>query len=431
MQTRAVQVSRTVPFVTKPPSFCAFLAAALVATLLAPLAANAATVSVSYEAARATLTVTAGEGEANRVTVELRRDAMADAWSWLVTDTGARLLAGDGCTSVDEHSASCPARVPDSAQDPWHGTVAIALGDGDDWASAAGGCLASPHGVHPWSCYATLDGGAGDDTLFAVELFEVGNDLSGGAGNDVLHGHGDLRGGPGDDRLLAYPYDGQEATFQGGPGADTMIGDAYGIVDYSDRGNAVFVTLNNKLRDDGEKGENDLVLNVPEVYGGAGNDVLVGTERADWISGNGGSDTVRGKGGGDAIYGDGGEDALYGGRGDDDLVGDVNSGTRCDDRSSASGGDDRLYGGGGSDWIRGCGGDDLVHGGPARDVMSGSAGADRLVGGRGRDNVHAGAGNDTLSARDGYADRLVGWRGSDRARIDPGLDVTRSIERRF
>jgi len=57
-------------------------------------------------------------------------------------------------------------------------------------------------------------------------------------------------------------------------------------------------------------------------------------------------------------------------------------------------------------------------GGPGKDLLKLGDGQDRASGGRG---------GDTFRARDGFRDILRGGKGADSARVDFGLDLTRSI----
>ena len=144
-----------------------------------------------------------------------------------------------------------------------------------------------------------LDGGNGND------------ELHGGEGNDTLIGGGNndqLFGGGGDDII-----DGGYGTdlIDGGLGADT--------VDYSARGSAVFVDLAGTA-DDGPAGENDTVAaSIEHIWGGKGNDILIGDDRPNFIRGNGGDDTIAGRGDNDTLKGDAGRDKLYGDAGNDYL----------------------------------------------------------------------------------------------------------------
>jgi Ca2+-binding RTX toxin-like protein len=57
------------------------------------------------------------------------------------------------------------------------------------------------------------------------------------------------------------------------------------------------------------------------IYGGAGNDTLLGGTGGDAIYGGSGNDTITGDNGGDALYGGSGNDTLVGGTGTDLIIG--------------------------------------------------------------------------------------------------------------
>jgi uncharacterized delta-60 repeat protein len=88
----------------------------------------------------------------------------------------------------------------------------------------------------------------------------------------------------------------------------------------------------------------------------SGDDVVLGTRRADTIDGLEGRDVICGLGGGDLIDGGPGRDILIGGRGADTLRG--------------GDGRDRLVGGGGRDTLDGGGGRDRCMGGPGQDTAT-------------------------------------------------------------
>jgi len=237
-------------------------------------------------------------------------------------------------------------------------------------------------------------GGAGNDILdgsaypHALSLLgEAGNDsligsafadgLLGGDGDDIINGGdgGDsLNGGPGTDILLG---EGGNDLFDGGTaldGRDLMYGgDGLDVVGYMRRVNAVSVTLG-VGSDDGEAGENDAVgADIEAAQGGAGNDMLVGTDANEILVGNGGNDT---------LLGGGGADALVGGAGNDHLEGNGVS-------SGATVGTNQLNGGDG---------DDTLVGDPeAPDVFAGGAGNDTIIGTTDgfRETVACGDGTDT------------------------------------
>jgi Ca2+-binding RTX toxin-like protein len=146
----------------------------------------------------------------------------------------------------------------------------------------------------------TIHGNEGDDTVRGASEQDAiwgddgGDQLDGGAGNDViigLAGDDGIRGGLGDDSIEGD--DGND-TIDGGDGNDTITG-------------------NN------------------------GNDSINGAEGDDSISGGLGADKIYGEDGKDTLNGDGGNDIIVGGRGDDDIEGGAGY-----DRIEGSDGDD-LY----------------------------------------------------------------------------------------
>ncbi len=173
------------------------------------------------------------------------------------------------------------------------------------------------------------------------------------------------------------------------------------------------------------------------VDGGAGNDLIVGHNQADDLSGgadndliqgNGGDDTIDGGAGNDSlaggdgndtllgsdgldlVYGEAGSDVIFGGAGNDQLWGDMyKSGAPFDGPLD---GNDYIDGGAGDDQLVGQGGDDTLIGGADNDLLFGDAGNDTLLGGAGIDELQGGDGNDHL---DGGTenDRLLGQAGND------------------
>jgi Ca2+-binding RTX toxin-like protein len=180
----------------------ALLAAALL--LLAPAAAQAATVSL----AGATLSYVAAEGEANDLSVSLA------AGVYTLTDAaGEPVTAGAGCLQVLPAQATCPSA----------GITLLSL-DARDRADVI-------H-IGPGTANATLTGGAGDDVITGgdgADTLNGGTDadrLDGGAGIDTLNGDW------GDDTLIG----GLAAdTFNGGAGTD--------LADYSARVSAVTIWI--------------------------------------------------------------------------------------------------------------------------------------------------------------------------------------------
>lgn len=104
----------------------------------------------------------------------------------------------------------------------------------------------------------------------------------------------------------------------------------------------------------GAFGEYELVF--APAPGGAGSQVVVGTDGDDRLIGGSGSDLLCGGDGDDILTGGSGHDAMYGEGGDDQLT--------------AGSGDDSLDGGVGTDALSGGSGDDLLLGGER--VLEGS-----------------------------------------------------------
>ncbi|WP_169308814.1 calcium-binding protein [Paracoccus gahaiensis] len=198
----------------------------------------------------------------------------------------------------------------------------------------------------------TMSGRGGHDTLFGG----AGNDvLNGGTGNDMLYGGTGadrLFGGSGNDRLA---LDAGDDLIDGGTGIDWIT--AQGA-------RAVRVDLALASRQDTGMGR-DIIRNIENAQGGAGNDVLMGNARANALQGGAGNDQLIGRGGADRLFGGAGADTLLGGQGKDRLDGGT--------------GADRLLGGLDRDRLLGGAGNDTLIGGAGADVLTGGAGADIFV----------------------------------------------------
>ncbi len=149
------------------------------------------------------------------------------------------------------------------------------------------------------------------------------------------------------------------------------------------------------------------------LFGGDGNDRIIGGSGMDWLFGGNGSDTLNGWSGDDQFYWDAGADGLTGGSGwdyvifkdapagvtmdpdgvaDDGVSGEGDNigadierleGSAFNDWVVGSDVDNELFGGGGSDILLGQGGNDDLYG----DMGSGTRGADYFSGGPGFDEV--------------------------------------------
>ena len=262
--------------------------------------------------------------------------------------TSIRITGGDGADTIVATSLSTRATIEgDAGNDTLFGTAfddTLLGGAGNDTIIAAGG----NDTVNAGAGTDDVRGGNGDDILNGDEDNDT---LFGGAGNDTLNGN------DGDDTLL------------GGTGSDTANGGA---------GNDVLVG--------GESG-------VDTLNGNDGDDLLFGLSESDIISGGAGADTIYGNEGGDELRGGDGADRIFGGDGVDVLEGND--------------GADLLTGDDGADAIMGGADGDTVYGGAGADAIAGQAGNDALVGGVNRDVLIGGAGGDVLKGF-GSDDVLVG-----------------------
>lgn len=120
-----------------------------------------------------------------------------------------------------------------------------------------------------------------------------------------------------------------------------------------------------------------------EVNGGAGNDLLGGSDSAD------------------LIYGGTGQDRILGDAGDDLIIAGVGHGDDPD-------GDDTLEGGSGNDWL------------------TAGLGRDRLIAGAGVDVLYGGRDPEFFSTRDGGYDEIIpGGGGPDLISRDPSDKIYR------
>ncbi|VXD10314.1 calcium-binding protein [Planktothrix paucivesiculata] len=223
----------------------------------------------------------------------------------------------------------------------------------------------------------TLYGGGGNDTLLAAFSTDY---LYGDAGNDSLSGKFSLlEGGDGNDTLYGGDWTLQlpgvtdrvpTVTLSGGAGNDYLHG-AFGSVANLYNGGLgddtiVFTTTNDSLLGEGSVEGNDKISFVGGLAAGA---TGVSFVLFDTL----GNNTISGSDGNDSIVTGSGTDFLQGGSvatpaglavgfGDDTLV--------------AGGGNDYLFGGSGSDVLFGEAGNDTLQGGTERDTLVGGEGSD-------------------------------------------------------
>jgi Ca2+-binding RTX toxin-like protein len=272
-----------------------------------------------------TLIVEAAPGEANDVQLSPAGSSI------VVRDAGAPLTARSGCTQEDPNTVRCS-----PPEGPSTGIVLVRgeLGDEDDRLQNATDVATD------------VQGGSGADHLIGGSRSDS---FGGGAGRDRLEGAAgfdlllDGRGGKGR----------EPDVMDGGPGTDT--------VRYTTRKQRVFVNLNGA--GSGAQGEDDMLLGIEAVFGGAGPDIMRAGPDPVLFSGRGGNDRLAGSFGRDELYGDAGDDKLDGSFGNDRVEGGTGN-----DRLRGGCDRDKVYGGDGRDRIFDADGSrDLLRGGPLAD----------------------------------------------------------------
>jgi RTX calcium-binding nonapeptide repeat (4 copies)/Peptidase_C39 like family len=269
-------------------------------------------------------------------------------------------------------------------------------------------------------------GGAGDDFLTGG----TGNDLlAGNTGDDTLEGRAgndSLAGGSGDDTYVFAPS-------PTGLGADLITEAANAdtdTLDFSALAEGVTVRLGwttpQAVIGPYLKLTLSSGLGIEDVLGGAGNDWVVGNDRANVLDGAAGGDTLSGGGGADVLYGGDGNDDLHGDAGADNLHGgagnDVLDGGAGPNFLYGDDGNDTLFGGADNDWLDGGVGMDTLVGDAGNDKLFGGPGDDLLDGGAGDDTMDGGFGLDALLGRAGN-DSLTGGTGNDLMSGGTGMDV--------
>ena len=316
---------------------------------------------------------------------------------------------------------------------------------------------------------ATLDGGDGNDSLSAHSVGGLDADLLGDAGNDDFTTSDDvvpdISGGDGNDYVY-LPMPNEPTTVSGGAGTDTVEIDPTG----SNVSGTVRVNLDGQADSDfaGPVPLSTLgsdIENVTVSSGGSGGGQLNYSNL--FVNGNALDNviTVEGSPGGVAVVnGEAGNDQLvairdgpadlYGGDGNDTLVGDggdvaFSGGAGTDvadfsavtvplrvylDGSQPSGTANQIANGTGDTFdgtveeAYGGSGDDLIVGTLGPNALYGNGGNDTLVGNGGVDALFGGTGADTLVGRDGGATYINGGNdGSDVADTDPALDTVTGV----
>jgi Ca2+-binding RTX toxin-like protein len=234
-----------------------------------------------------------------------------------------------------------------------------------------------------WVSLLDLDGAEGEDYVTGL----------GGTGTvEPFRGRLNLRGGPGDDRLVGNNY---ANTLYPGPGHDEVDGGsqirtcAYlcdhredDVVSYEDATRAVRINWpHTHGNDDGSGSIDDLT----DIEG------IVGSGFDDRLSISTGNFLLDGAGGNDEVLGAHQADRLFGGAGDDLLIADADTTgiQTAADQLHGGPGDDSLVGGQDPDVLWGGPGDDQLSAGaiqrtdyeyPKRNTLDGGPGSDVLTG---------------------------------------------------
>ncbi|WP_342237921.1 calcium-binding protein [Inquilinus sp. OTU3971] len=250
--------------------------------------------------------------------------------------------------------------------------------------------------------HGTLKGNALDNDLSAGGGNPSNNHLFGLAGADTLNG------GYGDDVL------------DGGAGADRMFGaPGFDIADYSASSAGVTVDLTAGTGMGGDA-QGDTLIDIENVTGSQGKDILIGTAGTNVLAGWGGDDVLRGKAGADTLDGGAGSDiASYytsaagvtvnlatGTVSGGDAQGDTLIGVES--LGGSNQGNDSLVGSAGANTLSGWGGDDVLRGGAGADHLDGGAGADTASYYTGSVGVTVNLSTGTGSGGDAQGDILVG-----------------------
>ena len=334
-----------------------------------PSTALGATAFVVDEDGNGQLHYVAAPGEVNQVQ-QTQVETQTHFPDVTIHDSGAVIVAGEGCTQVDDHEVNCSDIE----------ITQIGLGDLGDTAAIHGG-------------YTIVDAGGGNDELTACSTCHDA-EFSGRGGNDVITGNGySLTGQGGNDTITG----GRSGQFIYGGAGDDVI-DGRGGRDYTGPGSGDDTVDAGAGRDTLtflERGSHGVVVNLRTgVATGQGSDTLLRAEN------------------------------VLGTRSDDRLIGDSQANNLL-----AYQGYDILIGGGGDDVIdESYAGEDRILGGRGNDKLNGGSRDDVLVGGPGRDSLRGGGGDDRLRTKDGFADTLSGGDGDDWARVDRRDDVHR-VER--
>jgi len=216
-----------------------------------------------------------------------------------------------------------------------------------------------------------VNAGEGDDKIILTGTANFDIEIHGGVGNDVI----DLTG-----LTLGAGY---VAMIYGGAGNDTIIGSQGFNIIFGDDGTCRIT------RSDDKKSIASYVATGTAVAGVAGNDTIFGNSGNDVIFGGAGDDLIANYGtdstaDNDILIGDAGRVTFST---TETIIDKTQSGAAGNDTIIGSTGGDTIYGGLGNDKIDGGAGDDTIYGEKGNDLIFGGSGDDIISGGEGMDII--------------------------------------------
>ncbi|WP_234461617.1 beta strand repeat-containing protein [Stutzerimonas stutzeri] len=233
------------------------------------------------------------------------------------------LLGGDGDDSLrggagnDNLDGGAHASGGDTADYSDQGTaVNVSLATG----SAAGGSigtdtLSNIENISGGSNHDTLTGDSGDNQIWG----NAGNDtIAGGDGNDRLRGGqgaDNIDGGDGIDAVLYDDITGPVIVNLGAANFSTTVRVAGTDYNYT-----LVAGSSQAITQAGSTAGTDTLLNIENIVGSGGADILVGSAGDNVIDGANGGDTIDGGAGNDTIYYDENDALVDGGDGTDTLM---------------------------------------------------------------------------------------------------------------
>jgi Ca2+-binding RTX toxin-like protein len=297
------------------------------------------------------------------------------------------------------------------------GDDVLSIGGGGDTGNAIRGVLRGGAGndrLLAGASGSTVDGGEGIDTVdyAAASALEEANLATGqvthaAGGTDTLTSIESFVGSPGDDRIVGTEGD---DTIDGGDGEDT--------IDYSASTSAVDVNL----RGNSATGQGtDILRNIENVIGSPGDDRITGNDEANVLDGGPGNDTIDGGDGDDELIGGAGEDTVSFRSSSSGVTADLKKGTAEGAGKDSLSGFEHVVGSPKADEISGDGKANRLEGLGGNDSIFGRAGDDRIFGGNGNDRLFGQGGDDVLRGEKGK-DQHNGGRGKDHCKGGPGAD---------